>query len=1046
MSNEQVVATPAEDGAEKGLLRSGTRIGHYELIGQLGRGGMGLVCLARDLKLSRRVAIKFLALSSGNHQQFLTEARATAACHHENIVVIHEIGTFGEYPYMVLEYLEGNALNKYIKGRSLTPSRVVELMVPVVRALVFAHEQGIVHRDLKMANIMVTRSGTVKVLDFGIATLIGDSKTVALQASDPQRGSAAESPTSEPDEGTIDFEPALVEQPIPVPDAETVDAPHEPGPAARQTHANDGITVASTAVHNQARRRLADPLQALNDSDHLMTVRRLYGSENNEFVSSDPQPNVHKVIAGTPSYMAPEQFGFGDGLADHRCDIWAAGIIMFGLLTSHHPLRSIKGADISKELEALDRPLPHRVQDFAPHVPRKLRDIVERCLQKRKESRFADAKALLDALEPLLPERIYRSLDQGQNPYLGLATFQEEDASRFFGRARETQQLLARLRERPLIGVVGASGVGKSSLIRAGLVPVLRSAESWEVITVRPGRRPLAALATQLTDVLDSDPLTQHSGSALTSQETKPLADPDQLARELQQSPAYLGRYLRAHAKRYRSKVLLFIDQFEELFTLTHDAGQRRAFVEALIGAADDPRSPLRVIVSLRADMLDRLTEHSAFADDLTRGLFLLSTPDETRLREALVEPLGLLDYRFDDQTVVADMLRVLKSTTGALPLMQFTASRLWEMRDRESRTLTRSAYDALGGIIGALASHADGVVERLPGSQQALLREIFCRLVTPERTRAVVDIDELTSLSQNDATVVRKVIDQLAGARLLVVQQRGESTTVEIVHESLISSWPALRGWLDANQEDSVFLARLRAAAEQWDAGGRRSGLLWRDESVEEAKAWSKRSSRALSQREQAFLNDAFALAARAARRRRLALGGLLAVMGTIAVASTVVALIVREAQEKAVKQASIAKREAERAKTAEQKIAHQLQLLKDKERQRQRALAQTRNANAKLKTANVEIKAASDKIKAASVEIAGNRHALKLSNAQLRVALFAAQRNSRVARTQSRKAKAAEGQVRKVNKKLRSLLAAERRRSRELAKERQKITTELR
>jgi serine/threonine protein kinase len=162
----------------------GTRIGQYELIRLLGRGGMGEVHLARDLRLGRLVAIKLLTTQRPDlGERFLAEARATARCHHENIVVIYEVGEVGSaggHPYMVLEYLEGQTLRQWLREHAATsgehapvpPGRAVELMLPVVRALAYAHGQGIVHRDLKPENVMLTRAGVIKVLDFGIAKLL----------------------------------------------------------------------------------------------------------------------------------------------------------------------------------------------------------------------------------------------------------------------------------------------------------------------------------------------------------------------------------------------------------------------------------------------------------------------------------------------------------------------------------------------------------------------------------------------------------------------------------------------------------------------------------------------------------------------------------------------------------------------------------------------------------------------------------------------------------------------------------------------------------
>ncbi|NPC86341.1 serine/threonine protein kinase, partial [Pyxidicoccus fallax] len=171
-SNPSFGDTPPE--GQEHLPRPGTRIHHYELIRELGSGGMGTVFLARDTRLGRRVAIKFLHTTDPDvTRRFIREAQATALCSHENIVIIYEVGEFQGSPYMVLEFLQGQPLNKLIKGsQRLPPARAVELMVPVVRALACAHERKIVHRDLKPDNVIVTDSGGIKVLDFGIAKVL----------------------------------------------------------------------------------------------------------------------------------------------------------------------------------------------------------------------------------------------------------------------------------------------------------------------------------------------------------------------------------------------------------------------------------------------------------------------------------------------------------------------------------------------------------------------------------------------------------------------------------------------------------------------------------------------------------------------------------------------------------------------------------------------------------------------------------------------------------------------------------------------------------
>src|SRR5262249_7062594 len=166
------------------------------------------------------------------------------------------------------------------------------------------------------------------------------------------------------------------------------------------------------------------------------------------------------------------------------------------------------------------------------------------------------------------------------------------------------------------------------------------------------------------------------------------------------------------------------------------------------------------------------------------------------------------------------DMLDHLETTPGALPLLQFAAAKLWESRDKARKLLTNAAYANMGGVAGALSSHADRVIADIGIHKQALVRPILLRLVTPERTRAIVPMAELRELSR-EVGEVQRLVDQMVDARLLVVQtlEGGKGSTVEIVHESLVQGWPTLRRWLDENQDDAALVDQLRVAARQWPA-----------------------------------------------------------------------------------------------------------------------------------------------------------------------------------------------------------------------------------
>ncbi len=560
-------------------LAPGTRIKHYEIIRELGRGGMARVVVARDLKLGRKVALKVLDSDSSEFTaRFLVEARATARCSHENIVIIHEVDEYQGTPYMVLELLDGQSLASFLAAGTVSPRRAVEIVVPVVAALVHAHALDIVHRDLKPDNIFVTARGGIKVLDFGIAKLFA---------------------------GPTEHRPA-------------------------QSAGGDG-------AHGRPE------LGVLSAGGPALSG-----------------------FAGTMPYMAPEQWGVHE--IDHRADIWAVGIILWQLLAGRHPLDPLTREKLFAMAGMPEEPMPS-IASAIPSLPSELERIVDRCLAKRVEDRHASARELLEALLKLIPGH-GRSLSEHESPYLGLRAFQESDADRFFGRSGDVRHFIERIRELPLVGVVGPSGVGKSSFVQAGIVPALRaSSEEWEVLVVRPGRDPLASLAALI------DPASS------TGPERGEPATP--LHQRLREEPGYLGVALRRRAQRKGARVLLFVDQFEELYALVGDPALRQAFTACVAGVADDWSSPLRVVLSMRSDFVDRVAEDRVFMQQLARGLVFLPPPDRDGLREALIQPLDAVGFRFEDpdhrrgdhrlaaghaRRAAAAPVRVVQAVGGARP------------------------------------------------------------------------------------------------------------------------------------------------------------------------------------------------------------------------------------------------------------------------------------------------------------------------------------------------------------------------------------------
>ncbi|MEM9491809.1 MAG: protein kinase, partial [Myxococcota bacterium] len=422
-----------------------------------------------------------------------------------------------------------------------------------------------------------------------------------------------------------------------------------------------------------------------------------------------------------------------------------------------------------------------------------------------------------------------------------------------------------------------------------------------------------------------------------------------------------LGDQLRAWATTRQRRVVLFIDQFEELYTLGADAQTRAVLLRCLRGVADDASSPLRMIITIRSDFLETALREMGNTGAFARSLVFLLPMDRDGLRQALTEPVRATDHAFDSAELVEDILDDVDQTAGSLPLLQFTASRLWEARDRDARQLTRTSYEAMGGVAGTLAGHADIVVAGLTHDRRRLARAVLQRLVTPDQTRAVVTMAELGELAatDDDRDEVHTVIEQLAEVRLLAIENSGDdgesgSATVELIHESLITRWPTLHRWLDENREDAEFVARVRAASQQWQRARRSDDLLWRGQAAEDAQRWLARHDEKgkvtiqVSTGDNAhfvasechYLRAVVALAARAKRRRRRLAA---AAFGLLAVVALVVSVLALDANRKA---ATIAAQKAE-VETQKAEAETQRAEAEDKEREAMAQAARARNAS---------------------------------------------------------------------------------------------------
>jgi len=383
-------------------LGEGMRLGPYEIVELLGKGGMGAVYRARDPRLGREVAIKVLpddiAANRERLQRFEQEAQAVAALNHPNIVTVHDVGSHDGTPYVVTELLEGENLREVLTRRTPTQRQVLGWAVQTVQGLAAAHHKGIVHRDLKPENLFLTTDGRVMILDFGLAKLAG---------------------------------PTAIDS-----DAETKSRHTKPG-----------------------------------------------------------------LLMGTVAYMSPEQAQARP--VDARGDIFSFGVVLCEMLARKHPFHR---DTLAATFDAILNEDPLDLASVDRAVPPALSGIVHRCLEKIQEDRFQGAHDLALSLEAVLAAPTgAASLQEVEerSPYPGLSNITEKDSAFFFGREAEVKALWERIRAHRLLAVIGPSGAGKTSFVRAGVIPARPA--GWSAVCATLGARPELGLAHALTPELAGD-------------------------------------------------------------------------------------------------------------------------------------------------------------------------------------------------------------------------------------------------------------------------------------------------------------------------------------------------------------------------------------------------------------------------------------------------------------------------------------------------------------------------------------------------------------
>ena len=542
------------------------------------------------------------------------------------------------------------------------------------------------------------------------------------------------------------------------------------------------------------------------------------------------------------SYISPEQ---ANGLhISKKTDLYGLGLVLFSMFTGESPLGD-KASNSFQENGALPLVSEHRGD-----VSEAVDEVIQRATAEEPSDRYANARELSEDLRKALSIEGGALLDQMvsepqelKNPYKGLRPFYEADEEDFFGREVLVEQLIDRLKankgEVRFLALVGPSGSGKSSVIRAGLVPALRSgavagSENWYVIQMLPGAHPLEELETALLRIA--------------------VNPPDRLLHQLREDERGLVRAIKRSLPDDDSELLLFIDQFEEVFTLVDDESERTHFLNSITAAVGGKRSRVRVVVTLRADFYDRPLLYPEFGHLLHTHMETVMPLSPAELERAISGPANRVGVSLEPG-LISEIVADVSDEPGGLPLLQYALTELFE--NREDGQLTSQAYRAVGGVAGALGRSAEREYVELDEPGKDAAKQLFLRLVTvgesAEETRRRVLQVEINSLSGN----IQAVTEAYGQARLLSFDRdpvtRGP--TVEVAHEALLREWPRLRGWLEENRAGLRFQSVLAIAAGAWRESGNDSSFLLRGSRLDQFEGWAVNTAITLTREEAEFL-----------------------------------------------------------------------------------------------------------------------------------------------------------------------------------------------
>ncbi len=830
----------------------GREIKGYEIVERIGSGGFGAVYRAYQTTLGREVAVKVILPGLANQPEFIrrfeTEAQLVARLEHLHIVPLYDYWRDPDGAYLVMRWLRGGSLKDALDAGPYELGPAARLLDQVASGLAAAHAANVIHRDIKPSNLLLDEEGNAYLADFGIA------KDIERAGGDEAWGEA------------VIGSPSYL-------------APEQ----ARREPATPRTDIYSLGV------TLYEILAGRHPFPDVTTVARLYKHINDllpplEMLDPGVQEAVNEVIQRATAKDPRRRY---ENVLDMAAAFRRAArleqegqtaLVESLTLREQEVLQFILQGRSNREIaDALFIELT-TVKWYVRQIYRKLGARNRR--QAILRARELDFLIAGEDEEPAAAggSSISLMLPAPVNPFKGLRPFETADARDFFGREALIRKLLSRLSNHDngsgvgaaqrisdanghaghrFLAIIGPSGSGKSSLVHAGLVPALGRGEApgserWFVVQMTPGVRPLDELEVGLLRVA--------------------AGRPGDLRAQLERNEHGLLRAAELILPRDGSELVLVIDQFEELFTLTHEESARKHFLDILSAAVLDPRSRVRLIITLRADYYDRPLHYPRFGDLVRRNMETLLPLSGEELERAIVGPAAQAGVTCEPGLAAAIIDDVLYQP-GGLPLLQYALTELFEQR--QERTLRIETYQAIGGVTGALARRAESLYLEQDAAGRETIRQLFLRLVAvdeegerPPDTRRRIPRAELLGVTDDD-DLMDEIVDTYAAYRLLTLDHEpaGRRPTVEVAHEALLREWAQLREWLEDGREDLFQHRRFQLLCKEWLDSNRDAGLLLREKRLDHFAAWAAESEIALTRNEQAFLDAG--LAARQERRR---------------------------------------------------------------------------------------------------------------------------------------------------------------------------------